>query len=173
MRESSASLSICIVSTILGTRTHTWLDEGGCARDAGRLAARPSLGNARVELLGPLGAGKTTFARHLLRALGVAGTVKSPTYTLLEPYGADAAHGGFAIAHCDFYRFDDPAEWEEAGFRDVFSAPGLALVEWPQKAAGLLPAPDLSIAIEPDPVRDEARVVTVVARTPRGVELLW
>lgn len=159
--------------TILGTRTHAWADEGGCAIDAARLASHPGLGEARVELLGPLGAGKTTFARHLLRALGVPGTVKSPTYTLLEPYAADAAHGGFAIAHCDFYRFEDPAEWEEAGFRDVFSQPCLALVEWPQKAAGLLPAPDLSIAIEPDPVHDESRVVTVVAWTPRGVELLW
>ena len=57
----------------------------------------------------------------------------------MEPYRADAAHGGFAIAHFDFYRFDDPQEWEDAGFREVFANPGLKLVEWPEKAAGLLP----------------------------------
>lgn len=158
---------------ILETRTLAWPDEGGCALAAAALALHAGLASARLELHGPLGAGKTTFVRHLLRALGVAGTVKSPTYTLLEPYVADARHGGFAIAHCDFYRFDDPSEWEDAGFRDVFSAPGLTLVEWPEKAAGLLPAPDLSIWIDPDPGSDAARVVTVVAHTPRGVGLLW
>lgn len=158
---------------ILGSRTHRWADEAACARDAAALAARPALADARIELLGPLGAGKTTFARHLLRALGVAGPVKSPTYALLEPYAADAAHGGFPIAHCDFYRFDDPAEWEEAGFRDVFSQPGLALVEWPEKAAGLLPEADLSIAIAPDAAAADVRAVAVIARTARGVRLLW
>ena len=137
--------------TILGSRTRPWPDEATCARDAAALAARPALADARVELLGPLGAGKTTFVRHL-------------------PYTAAA---GFPIAHCDFYRFDDPAEWEDAGFREVFAEPGLALVEWPEKAEGLLPPADLSIAIEPDPADADLRVATVVAHTPRGVQLLW
>ena len=171
--------------TILETRSRPWPDEAACARDAALLAGRPALADARIELHGPLGAGKTTFVRHLLRALGVAGAVKSPTYTLLEPHAADAAHGGFPIAHCDFYRFDDPSEWEDAGFRDVFSEPGLTLVEWPEKAAGLLPRPDLSLWIDtaaepmgettghPDSAGEAPRVVTVVANTARGVQLLW
>ena len=74
--------------------------------------------------------------RHLLHALGVERPIKSPTYALMEPYEAGADAGGFAISHFDFYRFDDPQEWEDAGFRDVFASPGLKLVEWPEKAAG-------------------------------------
>ena len=133
---------------------------------------RPGIADARIELHGPLGAGKTTFVRHLLRALGVAGPVKSPTYALLEPYRAAAAAGGFEIAHCDFYRFEDAQEWEDAGFREVFSRPGLKLVEWPEKAAGLLPRADLRLAIEPsDP--GPAREVGVAALSRLGVELLW
>ncbi len=75
----------------------------------------PALRDAFIELHGPLGAGKTTFVRHLLHALGVAGRIKSPTYAVVEPYAVD----GLAISHFDFYRFDDPREWEDAGFRDV------------------------------------------------------
>jgi len=137
------------VSTILETRLRPWRTEADCADSALALAQQPVLGDAFVELHGPLGAGKTTFARHLLHGLGVEGAIKSPTYTLMEPYAAAAAHGGFDIAHFDFYRFDDPQEWEDAGFRDVFARPGLKLVEWPEKAAGLLPACDLRITIAP------------------------
>src|SRR5204862_6767666 len=116
-----------------------WPDAAACAQAAHRIAGHLALGNAFVALHGPLGAGKTTFARQLLHGLGVAGPIKSPTCALMEPYRADASHGGFEIAHCDFYRFDDPGEWEDAGFREVFASPGLKLVEWPEKAAGLLP----------------------------------
>ena len=124
------------------------------------------LRDAYVELRGDLGAGKTTFVRHLLRALGVSGRIKSPTYTVLEPYSLP----GLEISHFDFYRFADPREWEDAGFRDVFAAPGLKLAEWPQKAEPLLPLPDLRLHIE---VIDETqRKVTLQALTPRGVELL-
>jgi len=121
--------------------------------------------------VGPLGAGKTTFARHLLAALGVEGRVKSPTYTLMEPYRSDPGHGGFPIAHFDFYRFEDPQEWEDAGFRDVFAAPGLKLVEWPDKAAGLLPRADLRLHIAPH-AHDAARELRVEALSARGEELL-
>ena len=158
------------VSSILETRHAAWPDEAACADTARAIAARPALHDAFVELHGPLGAGKTTFARHLLLGLGVIGAIKSPTYALLEPYRADAAHGGFDIAHCDFYRFDDPGEWEDAGFRDVFAAPGLKLVEWPEKAAGFLPVPDLRISIEPD--ANEGRDVRFDAETPIGASLL-
>ena len=137
------------MSTILETRLSPWPTEADCAASAAALVGREGLAEAFVELHGPLGAGKTTFARHLLHGLGIEGAIKSPTYTLMEPYRAAPAHGGFDIAHFDFYRFDDPQEWEDAGFRDVFAGPGLKLVEWPEKAQGLLPACDLRITIAP------------------------
>jgi tRNA threonylcarbamoyladenosine biosynthesis protein TsaE len=151
---------------ILETRTLTWPDEAACARCAQALAVRPALRDAYVELHGPLGAGKTTFVRHLLRALGVSGRIKSPTYAVVEPY----EQPGLVISHFDFYRFDDAREWEDAGFRDVFAAPGLKLAEWPEKAASVLPAPDLRLFIEV--ADDEQRRVRIEACTPRGLELL-
>ena len=158
-------------SSILGTRLVHWPDEAACAASAARLAGHSGLADAFIELHGPLGAGKTTFARHLLHGLGVEGAIKSPTYALMEPYRADASHGGFEIAHCDFYRFDDPGEWEDAGFREVFANPGLKLVEWPEKAAGLLPECDLRVWITP---RDggDARDARFEALSAAGRELL-
>ncbi|MGD9833785.1 MAG: tRNA (adenosine(37)-N6)-threonylcarbamoyltransferase complex ATPase subunit type 1 TsaE [Piscinibacter sp.] len=152
--------------TILGSRTLHWADEADCEATARALAAVPALRDAFVELHGPLGAGKTTFARHLLHALGVAGRVKSPTYAVMEPYELP----GGMVWHFDFYRFNDPQEWEDAGFRDVFASRGLKLAEWPEKAEGLLPEPDLRLDIEP--LAHEARQVTLAACTPRGMELL-
>jgi len=159
------------VSSILETRFAAWPDEAACAETARSVARHPALRDAFVELLGPLGAGKTTFARHLLHGLGVRGTIKSPTYTLMEPYRADSGAGGFEIAHCDFYRFDDPGEWEDAGFRDVFAGPGLKLVEWPEKAAGLLPPCDLRVSIAPREDSD-ARSARFDALSETGRELL-
>ena len=156
---------------ILETRRLLWPDEAGCQAFAQALATRPGIDQAYIELQGPLGAGKTTLVRHLLRALGVAGRIKSPTYTVLEPYtladGSDAAH-------FDFYRFSDPREWLDAGFREVFARPGLKLVEWPTQAAGLLPAPDLRLQIEPlDGPQDEpCRQVSLQAFSPLGLALL-
>ena len=161
------------LSSILETRFAAWPDEAACAETARSVARRPALHDAFVELHGPLGAGKTTFARHLLHGLGVEGAIKSPTYPLMEPYAAAPAHGGFDIAHFDFYRFDDPQEWEDAGFRDIFASRGLKLAEWPEKAAALLPPADLRIHIEPGPTEAaERRQVRLVAGTPRGRELL-
>jgi tRNA threonylcarbamoyladenosine biosynthesis protein TsaE len=157
--------------SILETRFAAWPDEAACAATALSVAGQPAIRDAFVELLGPLGAGKTTFARHLLHGLGVEGAIKSPTYTLMEPYRASAAHGGFEIAHCDFYRFDDPGEWEDAGFRDVFAAPGLKIVEWPEKAEGLLPRCDLRVAITPAE-RGDARSARFEALSETGRELL-
>jgi tRNA threonylcarbamoyladenosine biosynthesis protein TsaE len=152
--------------TILGSRTLHWATEADCDATARSLAALPPLRNAFVELHGPLGAGKTTFARHLLQALGVSGRVKSPTYAVMEPYELP----GGSVWHFDFYRFNDPQEWEDAGFRDIFASPGLKLAEWPEKAEGLLPAPDLRVDIEP--LEGETRRVRLAACTPRGLELL-
>jgi len=104
--------------------------------------------------------------RHLLRALGVQGRIKSPTYAVLEPHQA----GALSISHFDFYRFDDPRDWADAGFRDQFAQPGLKLAEWPEKAAGMLPVPDLQIHFEP--LDDDSRRVLLAAATLRGLELL-
>lgn len=147
-------------------QVQAWASEDDTRAFAARLAAHPAIGHAFIELHGDLGAGKTTLARHLLRALGVQGRVKSPTYTVVEPYETAA----FPVWHFDFYRFNDPREWEDAGFRDVFAGPGLKLAEWPDKARALLPPADLVLRIETQP--DETRQVTLKAQTARGQELL-
>ncbi len=146
--------------------TTTWRSEDDTAAWAQRLAAQPALTNAFITLHGDLGAGKTTLVRHLLRALGVQGRIKSPTYAVVEPHEAP----GLNIWHFDFYRFNDPREWEDAGFRDVFASPGLKLAEWPEKAAALIPAADVAIFIEA--LDEEARRVTLHAHTPLGQQLL-
>ena len=133
---------------------------------AAALSLQPALRNACIELHGNLGAGKTTFVRHLLRALGVAGRIKSPTYAVVEPHEVP----GLNIWHFDFYRFNDPREWEDAGFRDLFASPGLKLAEWPEKAVGLLPVADLAITLQAQP--DESRRVTLTAQTGTGAALL-
>lgn len=156
---------------ILETRCLHWPDETACAGFATALAAHPALAQARIELDGPLGAGKTTLVRHLLRALGVAGRIKSPTYTVMEPYQVQCSDGHtLDIAHFDFYRFNDPREWEDAGFRDVFASPGLCLSEWADKARPMLPTADLSIRIEPQP--DDTRLVHLHALSATGLRLL-
>jgi tRNA threonylcarbamoyladenosine biosynthesis protein TsaE len=143
-----------------------WQGEDDTRAFAERLARHPAIADAFIALHGELGAGKTTFVRHLLRALGAQGRIKSPTYAVVEPYELP---GGPAW-HFDFYRFDDPREWEDAGFRDIFAGPGLKIAEWPQKAAAVLPPADLDIHIA---LADgDARQVTLRANTPRGRELL-
>jgi tRNA threonylcarbamoyladenosine biosynthesis protein TsaE len=165
-----AQLPSAIHLPILETRSHHWPNEPACADAATALARHAGLRNAYIELHGPLGAGKTTFVRHLLQALGVQGRVKSPTYALMEPYEIEREGAPFHIWHFDFYRFDDPQEWEDAGFRDVFASRGLKIAEWPEKADGLLPEADLRIHIEP--FADERREVRITAHTAVGVGLL-
>jgi tRNA threonylcarbamoyladenosine biosynthesis protein TsaE len=154
-------------SPILETRSALWPDEAACAAFAQRVASAPALRpDTFIALAGPLGAGKTTFVRHLLRALGIAGRIKSPTYAVLEPYAVD----GLAISHFDFYRFTDPREWADAGLRDVFAAPGLKLAEWPEHAAAALPVADWQMELEP--LDGDQRRVTVHALTDHGRRLL-
>jgi tRNA threonylcarbamoyladenosine biosynthesis protein TsaE len=143
-----------------------WRNEDDTRAFAEHLAARPEIRNAFITLHGDLGAGKTTFVRHLLRALGVQGRIKSPTYAVVEPHEA----GGLNIWHFDFYRFNDPREWEDAGFRDIFAGDGLKLAEWPEKAAGHIPKADLALTIET--MTDETRNVTLTPQTPLGIALL-
>ncbi|GAC1602252.1 MAG: hypothetical protein NVS3B2_05740 [Ramlibacter sp.] len=143
-----------------------WTSEEDTRAFAQRLAAHPAIANAFIELHGELGAGKTTLVRHLLRALGVPGRIKSPTYAVVEPYEVN----GLAIWHFDFYRFSDPREWEDAGFRDLFASPGLKLAEWPEQAAALLPPADLVVRIGVH--ADATRAVLLQAQSGAGRELL-
>lgn len=143
-----------------------WMSEADTEVFAQQLAALPGIANAFVSLHGDLGAGKTTLVRHLLRALGVQGRIKSPTYAVVEPHEVP----GLSIWHFDFYRFSDPREWEDAGFRELFANPGLKLAEWPEKAAGLIPPADIAIHIEA--IDDTARHVCLSAGTALGEQLL-
>jgi tRNA threonylcarbamoyladenosine biosynthesis protein TsaE len=118
-------------------------DEAATIDFAARMAKTLKAGMV-IYLCGDLGAGKTTLVRALLHALGYKGRVKSPTYTLLEQYEA----GGLHLRHFDLYRFQDEEEWETAGFRDEFDGRNLCLIEWPEKADGLIPQADLEIMFE-------------------------
>jgi tRNA threonylcarbamoyladenosine biosynthesis protein TsaE len=143
-----------------------WAGEDDTRAFAERLAGHAGLADTFIALHGELGAGKTTLVRHLLRALGAEGRIKSPTYAVVEPYELAA----YPAWHFDFYRFDDAREWEDAGFRDIFASPGLKIAEWPEKAAALLPTADLDVHIVL--ADDGRRRVTLRANTPRGRELL-
>lgn len=139
------------------------LDEPAMLALAGRMAQVLAPG-VLIFLRGPLGAGKTTFVRGLLRGLGYRGSVKSPTYTLVEPYEFE----GLPVFHFDLYRLQDPAELEALGIRDYLDGSGACLVEWPERGAGLLPAPDLEVVIEP---HDAQRSITLKAHSAAGREL--
>lgn len=116
-------------------------------------------------LEGDLGAGKTTLVRGLLRALGHAGRVRSPTYTLAETYSLPA----FELYHYDLYRMHDPREWLDAGFRDAADGQAVSLIEWPEKAAGWLPQPDVIIRLT---IADDAREIECEAASPCGAHYL-
>jgi len=99
---------------------------------------------ARIHLKGNLGAGKTHLARAMLRACGVTGRIKSPSYALLESYKVSNLY----FYHLDFYRFNDPREWIDAGFRDLLQKQAVVLIEWPEQAGSLLPPPDLEVSLD-------------------------
>ena len=139
--------------------------------EAATVAAGAKMGRALntgcvVFLVGELGAGKTTFTRGALRALGHAGSVKSPTYTLCEPYDlADEAQ----LCHLDLYRLSNPEELEFLGIRDYVASGAILLIEWPSKGEGWLPAPDLQVALQ---ATDTGRQLEISAMTADGQDLL-
>ena len=139
-------------------------DEAATLRLGAALAAGVAPGRV-LHLRGELGAGKTTLARGLLHALGHAGRVKSPTYTVVEPYTLSSLN----LYHFDFYRFSDKTEWVNSGFRDYFNPDAACIVEWPERAGDLLAPPDLEVRLE---IAGEARQALMEACTPAGASWL-
>lgn len=129
-----------------------------------------SNGKLTIWLSGDLGAGKTTLTRKILGQLGHTGKVKSPTYTLCETYEIALKGKTFQVNHFDLYRMNHPKEWEEAGFRETFFEPGLCLVEWPEKAEGTLPTPDVMIQL--DYVNEHERSFSAEALSPLGLTII-
>lgn len=117
-----------------------------------------------IFLCGDLGSGKTTWVRGVLRGLQYSGLVKSPTFTLLEPYYLS----NLSVFHFDLYRLNDPAELEQLAIRDYLDGSGVCLFEWPERGAGVLPDPDCRVEIE---YAGEGRRVSAVCLTELGESL--
>jgi len=139
-------------------------DAAATERLGGALAGGIAPGRV-LHLRGDLGSGKTTLVRGLLRALGHQGRVKSPSYTLLEPYTLSSLN----LYHFDFYRFKDRSEWLNSGFREYFNPASACIVEWPERAAPHLAPPDLELTLE---FAGDARRARLEARTPAGASWL-
>lgn len=142
-----------------------WLPDEAALLELGARLAVACPGEATIHLHGELGAGKTTLVRGILRALGHLGPVKSPTYTLVEPYQI----AGHQIYHFDLYRIGTPEELESMGGRDYFGARALRLIEWPERGAGWLPAPDLEVFLD---YADGGRAARLEACSPIGKQIL-
>ena len=132
----------------------------------GQQLAQATQGCGVVFLQGNLGMGKTTLSRGVIRAFGHTGAVKSPTYTLVEPYELEADK---KVYHFDLYRLSDPEELEYLGIRDYFDENALCLIEWPDKGAGVLPEPDLTLNLS---LSGQGREAEFVAHNARGQEIL-
>lgn len=159
--------------SILATASLHLPDEAATIELANKIApllcgTSPALDSAepggRIHLRGDLGAGKTSFARAFLRACGITGRIKSPSYALLESYNLSNLN----FYHLDFYRFSDSREWVDAGFRDILHPEAVVLIEWPEQAGTLLPAPDLDINLE---YEDNGRHASLTAHSDKGK--LW
>jgi tRNA threonylcarbamoyladenosine biosynthesis protein TsaE len=122
-----------------------------------------------IYLHGDLGAGKTTFVRGVLSGLGHIGKVKSPTYTLIESY----SFTNFNIYHFDLYRFIDEEEWDAAGFREYFNPQSICMIEWPEKAAQVLPQPDIHVQLSLFNLGSTmGRTIQFSAGSPLGMQCL-
>ena len=130
------------------TSKESILGDEAATLTSGALFAKGVQAGLVVYLHGDLGAGKTTFVRGVLHALGHVGKVKSPTYTLVESYQIDINEVfNYTFYHFDLYRFTDENEWEAAGFRDYFNPQSVCMVEWPEKAEHVLPTPDVHVQL--------------------------
>lgn len=148
---------------------HTHLpDEAGTAALGAALAHALAPG-LTIHLRGELGAGKTALTRALLHAAGYVGHVKSPTYTLAEPYTVSIAGAPVHLTHFDLYRMQDPEEFLDAGFREAFNPHSICIVEWPEKAASVLPPPDLAVVLT---VAGAGRDVKLQALSDKGSQCL-
>jgi tRNA threonylcarbamoyladenosine biosynthesis protein TsaE len=134
------------------------------------LTQNPSA-HLNIALEGELGAGKTTFARYFIQGLGYDGKVKSPTYTLCEPYPLLIENHLFTAHHFDLYRIKDPLEWQEAGFVEYFDMPGFCLIEWPEKAGGTLPPFDIAVYLTAG-IEENERHILMEAKTALGISVL-
>jgi tRNA threonylcarbamoyladenosine biosynthesis protein TsaE len=141
---------------------HVTLPDAAATRTLGARIAAALQPGASVHLSGELGSGKTTLAQGLVRALGFPGPVKSPSYAVVEPY----IDSRLTLYHFDFFRFKDPKEWTDAGLRECFNERAICVVEWPEKAAGLLPPADLRVRLEIP--TDSGRDATLTADSERG-----
>lgn len=146
------------LAQLLATSIQKWLGQSPAA-------------HLNISLEGDLGAGKTTFARHLIQSLGYEGKVKSPTYTLCEPYELQIKQQTFTAHHFDLYRMRDPLEWQEAGFAEYFDVPGFCLIEWPEKAEGTLPAFDIQIQLSAGEDENE-RAIHISAFSEQGKKVV-
>jgi len=145
-------------------RTSDYVADEAAMLDHGAALAKTLRGDELIALEGELGAGKTTLARGVLRGLGFVGPVKSPTYTLVEPY----EFGAIRVYHFDFYRIRDPEELEYVGLDDLLAERAIKLVEWPERAFGRLPTPQCSIRIR---VQGSGRVVeTTIPEGKRRID---
>lgn len=142
--------------------------------EAGTLALGASLAHVLapglvIYLHGELGAGKTTLARAMLHAAGHRGHVKSPTYSLCEPYTLTQKGEALSLYHFDLYRMKSPEEFLDAGFRDHFSDTTICVVEWPENGGVLLPSPDIDIQLS---VVGSGRQVQLNALSDKGLQCL-
>lgn len=167
MTEKTCSPSL---SFVLLTEEQTAQLAAQLAHAIAHLVSAQTALRLHISLIGDLGAGKTTFTRYLLKALGHTGKVKSPTYALCEPYDLIVSGHQLAVHHFDLYRMKYPEEWIDAGFRDTFSNPGICLVEWPEKAEDTLPPTDCTISLDMN--ADESRQLVITSHSSLGQDLL-
>jgi len=150
-------------------RFETHLPDEAATAALGAAFARALTPGLVIHLHGDLGAGKTALTRALLHAAGHAGKVKSPTYTLVEPYAITLDDAPVEVMHFDLYRLAGAEEFLDAGFREHFNGRTICIVEWPEKAAGVLPQPDIEVLLS---IISDGRAVELTALSEQGSQCL-